>query len=597
MCGIFGCIGKRSRKLAEECINKISYRGPDALVVIELEDATLAHARLSIIDSNECANQPMADETGRFWIVYNGEIYNYLELKKELELLGHRFRTKSDTEVALHAYLEWREEFQEKCNGMWAMAVWDNVEKKLFLSRDRFGVKPLYYYIDGGNFYFASEMKALFPVMKRKTINYSIFDTHAYYDYEATQQCCIREIKKVCAGYCGYYECGTLHLKRWWCTLDHLIDPPKNYDAQVELFRELFLDACKLRMRSDVPIGTALSGGVDSSAVVGAMRQVAAQGDVHVNKNWHHAFVASMPGTTIDETAFAVMASEYVGANIQQIPITADISVSEIMRYIYVCEDPYVTSPIPFLQTYRHIADAGIHVTLDGHGADEIFGGYPYCMLIAAKYCKKHELEKVWQTYNDMQFQENRLSLPEFEKRAQARKVINSVDMEHASWQELDGLNKSLYVETHERTLPTLLRCYDRYSMGNGLEIRMPFMDYRIVCCAFSIPWTSKLRNGYTKSIVRDAMSPFMDKRIMYRKSKIGFNSPLTEWFQNELKEFLLDTIHSKEFRQCELVKNPLDVAIRVNEFLHNNHGYYREGVLLWEEIIPYLWKKAMIDG
>lgn len=597
MCGIFGCVGRMSREMASECIKKISYRGPDACVVKELDGAIFAHTRLSIIDIAEQANQPMSDVTGRYWIVYNGEIYNYIEIKKELKERGHQFITNCDTEVVLHAYIEWGEECQEKCNGMWAMAIWDNLEKKLFLSRDRFGIKPLYIYETPSGFYFASEMKAFFPILKEKRINYDIFDKKKYFSYEATENCCIKGIKKISAGHHGYYMGNRLSVKRWWCTLDHLIDVPADYGQQIEQFREIFLDACRIRMRSDVPIGTALSGGIDSSAVVGAMRHISQQDDKNMNRDWQHTFVASMPDTSIDETEYAEMASKYVDIDIQKVPITANVSYDEIMRYLYICEDPCITLPLPIFQTYQYISNLGIRVTLDGHGADELFGGYPVDILIAAGTNRHDEkmLEEIWQTYNGTQLLERRVDLKEFSRRVDQSVVGRSVDEKHGNWKQLDEFNRRLYIQTHEHTLPTLLRCYDRYSMGNGLEIRMPFMDYRIVCFAFSVPWTSKIRNGYTKAIVRDMAKPYMEARILYRKLKIGFNAPVTEWFQGDLKEFLLDTIHSKDFYECELI-NPLDVTIKVNEFLYNNHGYYHEGEAVWKEIFPYLWKKAVIS-
>lgn len=599
MCGIFGCVGKIHRDKAYECINKIAHRGPNALVLRELEGISLAHARLSIFDTSDIANQPMVDPSGRYWIVYNGEVYNFIELRQELEQLGYHFRTESDTEVVLYSYIEWGNHFQEKCNGMWALAIWDDIQKELFLSRDRFGIKPLYYYIQDNNFYFASEMKAFFPIMKERRINYSIFEKRDYLRYESTQDGCIRDIKKVQAGYSGYLKNGHLNLFRWWNTLDHLVQIPTRYEEQMEYLRELFLDACKIRMRSDVPIGTALSGGVDSSAVVGVMKYVSMQEDMYTNKDWQHAFVASMPGTTIDETAYARKAAEYANVNLQEIHVTADISPDEILRYLYICEDPYATSPIPFLQTYGFISNLGIHVTLDGHGADELFGGYRTSTYAAAKDCRENEkeLKEVWQIHNNMLFPEMRLRLEEFISLVDKRRLERSRDENHAAWKYLSECNRRLYIDTHENSLPTLLRCYDRYSMGNGLEIRMPFMDYRIVCFAFSIPWTSKLRNGYTKAIVRDMAAPFMDSEVMYRKMKIGFNSPLTEWFQGDLKEFLLDTIHAKDFYECELIDNPSEVVRKVEDFFQNNHGYYSEGEALWKEILPYLWKKAVIGS
>lgn len=261
MCGIFGCVGKIDKEKEYECINQIKHRGPDSLVVKEENGIVLAHARLSILDVSDTANQPMSDPSGRYWIVYNGEVYNFLELREELEQLGWKFKTNSDTEVVLYSYIEWGEYFQNKCNGMWGLAIWDTVEKTLFLSRDRFGVKPLYYYEQDNNFYFASEMKAFFPIMKERKINYSLLEKKAYFIYEMKEDCSIKGIKKIFGGQCGHYKNGQLHLNKWWNTMEHLLNVPNQYEQQIELFRELFIDACKIRMRSDVSIGTALSGG------------------------------------------------------------------------------------------------------------------------------------------------------------------------------------------------------------------------------------------------------------------------------------------------------------------------------------------------
>lgn len=593
MCGIFGCIGKLYKEAAYKCINQISYRGPDALEVRQLEGVTLAHARLSILDISVTANQPMSDPSGRYCIVYNGEVYNYLELRSELSVLGYQFQTNSDTEAVLYAYIAWGEKFQDKCNGMWAIAIWDNYEKKLFLSRDRFGVKPLYYYEQDGNFYFASEMKAFFPIMHERKINYNIFESKDLFSYEATENCSIRGIKKLVAGFCGYVENGEISFHKWWDTIEHLIDVPYEYEKQVEIFREIFLDACKIRMRSDVPIGTALSGGVDSSAVVGAMSYLSKIGEQHINKDWQHAFVASMPGTRIDETKYAEKASKYAGINIHKVMVSANISVDKLFDYMYICEEPYITSPIPFLQTYGNIAESGIKVTLDGHGVDELFGGYSFDLVYAAMEADiaSDEKKEIWNTYNNMMLKEDKISYSQFEDiENYNRKDFNEVNINGIS---LGFLNSRLYRQTHEITLPTLLRCYDRYSMGNGLEIRMPFLDYRIVSFAFSIPWRSKVNNGYSKKIVRDMSAPFMDKEIVYRKSKIGFNSPMTEWMQSDMKEFILDLVHSKDFYECELL-NPLSVVILVDRFFNTDQKSFGDGEYIWTKIVPYLWKKAM---
>lgn len=593
MCGIFGCVGKISEEKAWECINQIKHRGPNALKVKKLNGITLAHARLAIIDISDESNQPMSDENEKFWIVFNGEIYNYIELRRELQTLGYSFRTEGDTEVLLKAYMQWGEAAQYKCNGMWAAAIWDVEKRKLFLSRDRFGIKPLYYYENKNGFFFASEMKSFFPIMDQKQVNYCLFDKGLnYFSFEETQNCTIKGIKKICAGNSAFLQNGKLTTKCWWNTLEHLIEVPESYDEQVEMFRELFLDSCKIRMRSDVPIGTALSGGLDSSTVVGAMNFLGKR--IDVQKNWQHAFVASMPYSTIDETEYARKAAEHVGIEINRVPINAKVSPEEFLHEIYMCENPIGTAPRVFLQTYGAIKKSGVSVTLDGHGADELFGGYLFDLYYFGKKFINNEckLKYLLNIFNSTSLKENWLNEGEFIRRVIQSNNIVSNELSN----KLDSFNKILYAETHTKTLPTLLRCYDCYSMANGVEVRMPFMDYRIVSFAFSIPWTSKLRKGYMKAIIRDMAEPFMSREILKRKLKIGFNSPMTEWFHGDLKEFILDTVSSKDFYECELI-NPLMVKMLVQDFYLNNKKDYFSGEAIWTAISPYLWKKAVIQS
>lgn len=596
MCGIFGCIGKMHEEDAYKCISQISHRGPDALGVKQLEGAVFAHARLSILDVSDAANQPMSDSTGRYWIIFNGEVYNYIELRDILTDKGYQFRTQSDTEVLLYAYIEWGESFQDRCNGMWALAIWDNIEKKLFLSRDRFGVKPLFYYMQDDNFYFASEMKAFFPVMKIRRPNYKIFDRKQYVAYEATRECTIEGIYHFPAGSCAIYEKEKFTIRKWWETLEHLIDVPENYLEQVEFFRDLFIDSCKIRMRSDVPIGTALSGGVDSGSVFGAMSYVASKGDLHMCDNWQNAFVASMPGSAIDETADAAIAAGYVGIEPNNVIVTPDIGADELMKYLYLCEEPYNTSPVAFIQTYGAIRDKGIRVTLDGHGADELFGGYgmDICYAMNDAMGDIQQQMMVVETYNNACG-----ANVSFEKLVSKTKYADyeeQIDIKNRDvWRTMNQLNRSLYIQSHLRTLPTLLRCYDRYSMANGVEIRMPFMDYRIVSFAFSIPWHSKIRNGYSKAIVRDMAAPFMSSTILKNKRKTGFNSPMGEWFNGGLREFLLDMVSSRGFMECDLI-NPVLVKAMVGEFFQQKKDDLDSANAIWKAIVPYLWKKAVID-
>jgi len=614
MCGIFGLVGDVSPEMASQCLQTLQHRGPDGSGLWHQPEVCLGHTRLSILDLSEKGAQPMQYANGRYCITFNGEIYNFLEIRKQLESKGYDFFSDTDTEVILAAYMEWGENCLSMFNGMWAFAVWDASERRLFLARDRFGIKPLFYTtLSDGNFAFASEMKALFPLLDDIRPNAELVSDHArIFSYEATEECVIEGIKRFPIGHYGYFHNGKLDTRRWWCTLDHPSDIPDSYEEQVEQFRELFLDACRLRMRSDVPIGTALSGGLDSSATISAMAHIASHGQTErMGVDWQHAFVASFPGTPLDEAAYAKMVSDHIGIDTTVIEIDPTQSVAEIDKYFYLFEDLYITSPIPFMQTYGAVKAHGIAVTIDGHGADELFGGYPFDYfnaLLDAGLNTRHirdVVETYYQSWPEGHAQFNRLPSKlrfwlEWRARHAAKKLLRPKkhypDHQHQAWPGLDRLSQALYESTHYTVLPTLLRNYDRYSMANGVEIRMPFMDYRVVSFAFSLPWNSKLRRRFTKTIVRDAMAKFMPDEIAFRRAKIGFNSPIVDWMKGPLREFLLDTIASHSFKRCELI-DPDSVSEMVRGVINNPRAQFTDGEKAWTMLTPYLWEKAVVRG
>ena len=617
MCGIFGCIGYIHKEIAQSCTDRLTHRGPDGVGLWHTPEVTLGHRRLSILDLSEHAKQPMSYADGRYHITFNGEIYNFIEIREELKSKGCYFQSESDTEVILAAFTIWGEACQDRFNGMWSFAIWDTIDKVLFLSRDRFGKKPFFYAnLPNNNFVFASEMKAIFPLIESVNANVSLVrDVSRIFQYESTEECIIEGIKRFPAGHCGWYRDGKLEIKRWWNTLDHLVSVPLDYDEQVEQFRELFLDACRLRMRSDVPLGTALSGGLDSSATISAMSYIANHGKTQrMGESWQHAFVASFPGTPLDETNYAKMVTNHLGIDATVIKIDPLQAIDNLNRYLYLFEDLYVTSPIPFMQTYGAVKAHGSSVTLDGHGADELFGGYTFDYILAlqdAGWNLKQAMQ-ILQTYFDSfpsdspQFKNSSVKsvfLAKWHGKRWIKKMLpnyseklHSRDSLHPNWGKLDNLNKKLYISTHETVLPTLLRNYDRYSMANGVEIRMPFMDHRIVSLAFSLPWTSKVRGGFSKSIVRDAMAPYMPHEVTYRKTKIGFTSPIVDWMQGPLKSFMLDTISSQSFKECQLIDS-VDVANHIRRVVNNEDKTYSAGERAWTMLTPYLWERSVIKG
>jgi len=619
MCGIFGVINEKIEKeLAEQCVNRIRHRGPDGCGLWQEGGITLGHRRLAILDLSANGSQPMAYADGRYMLVFNGEIYNFIEIRRELEQKGYRFRSETDSEVVLASYMEWGEKCLDRFNGMWAFAIWDRNEKRMFLSRDRFGVKPLYYTkLQHKNaIAFGSEMKALLPLMKEVKPNRELVtDPGRTVFYESTDACVIEGISRIPAGSYAYIDESGMRITRWWNTLDHLVQVPDRYEEQVELMRELFLDACKLRMRSDVTIGTALSGGLDSSATICAMAHLARNdSDVRMNEDWQHAYVAVFPGTTMDESAYAKKVTDYLGINSTFVEIDPKKAIGMLDTYIYMFEDVYLTSPIPMMMLYHALRSDGTLVTIDGHGADELFGGYTFDFIHALRDAgSRQERELILTAYTDsfpqddsnialasrakssvyLHYLKRELKDRLNRKKEDYKTVRAAADPRYG---QLDTLNKILYASSHETILPTLLRNYDRYSMASGIEIRMPFMDYRIVELAMSLGWRSKLHGGYSKSIIRDAMAPYMPKDIAYRKTKIGFNTPIVEWMKGPLKEYFKDTIRSGEFLSCDLI-DPKKTMEQVTRVITDSSATFAMGEQAWSSLYPYLWERAFVKN
>lgn len=613
MCGILGTFNLDiSKEKLIQCIDKIKHRGPDAGGVWKDDLCGLGHRRLSILDLSDIGKQPMATEDERYFIVFNGELYNFLELRKELLQSGYHFRSNTDTEVVLNAYIEWGEKCLDKFNGMWAFAIYDRYRKRLFLSRDRFGVKPLFYAKTGEGIAFASEMKALIPILPKVTPNYSIIkNMNQFFNYEATEECLFNEIRRLPPGYYAYVDKTGIRMKRWWKTLENLMCVPDRYEEQVEIFRDLFLDACKIRMRSDVTIGTALSGGLDSSATICAMSDIVKRGGgARVNNDFQHAFIAAFPGTMLDETYYARKVTDYINIKNTEIVIDPIEGLNRLPDYLYKFEEIYFTSPVPMMQLYQKVKENGVTVTLDGHGADELFGGYSgdiiYALLDVG--VNTDSINQILATYFNMiprSFNEKVKSYKgryaDFMIRHLAKKVLQVptldrlIDQEcEKEFKKLGHFEKVLYNSTHTTILPTLLRNYDRYSMASGVEIRMPFLDYRIVQFAFSISWKAKLHGGYSKSIIRDALKDIMPKEIVERKSKIGFHTPFLEWMKGPWREWLFDLMESVDFKQSSVI-DAARTRMMIDNVIYNDNVSFSDGEKAWGMLVPYLWEKYFL--
>lgn len=611
MCGIAGCIPSMDISILKESLRNIAHRGPDGegVWVSEHNDISLGHRRLSIIDTTESAVQPM-HYIDRFVITFNGEIYNFIELRKELEALGHKFRTQSDTEVVLASYCEWKEECLLKFNGMWAFVIWDRNEKRLFMSRDRFGVKPLFYSQNERRFAFGSEMKALYPFLERVEPS-EVFEwcSKHIFEYESTEKCLVKGIKRFPAGHYGYFlpDENKLVLTKYWNTLDHLVEVPHKYEDQVEQFRELFMDSVKLRMRSDVRIGTTLSGGLDSSAVVSTMANINTS-EERISKDWQHAFVACFEGTFLDERNYAQKVVDHIKIPATFVEIKPP-SFDELYKMLYQFEELYITSPVPMMAIYKELRKNNVVVSIDGHGADELLSGYgnhlKYALLDAGfnfdaiknineAYSSRLVFEKNDENKKGVYKYVRELRTLIGGKEEFVKFILNGGRIHKNDKRfKLGAFNSILYDTFHHTVLPTLLRNYDRYSMNSGVEVRMPFMDYRIVTFLFSIPWTSKIRNGFSKAILRDAIGTFLPDSITWRKTKIGFHTPLIDWIRNEWKGNFENMMNNKDFEKSFCVHDYKALKCKFNNIVKNTQVTFQEGESFWNDISPYLWEQS----
>jgi asparagine synthase (glutamine-hydrolysing) len=597
MCGIAGIWKRDGDTLNRETLvrftDSLQHRGPNGSGY-EVFDSCLGlgHRRLSILDISLKAAQPMTVQGTGLHISYNGEVFNFLELKDELNGLGHNFNTESDTEVILAAYAEWGMDAFHKFNCMWAMAIWNESTQELLLCRDRFGIKPLYYWADEGLLAWASETKAFDHLddfqldIDEQLLHLCMADPYAL---EGKGHTIYSGLKQLLPGhYIRIRGNERAEQKRWYNILHSTIAVPETYEDQVEQFRLLFKEACKLRMRSDVTLATALSGGVDSTAVYSMIHSIMQEGTPHRSpEDWQRAFVAVFPGTDKDERPYAEQAVAHTGGQALYVEQNLSSLPERIIRSTHAFHSVSSTPILALTGVYEAMNEAGVTVSLDGHGVDEMLYGYRDMVYKGMDFHKWHgkkedtlgTMEVLLGMYAPEQREEKRVALlndieSAFMQRGSfSHKVkqlfssdrgklergitdmIPSMSRDAYDFSHMDAFDHMVHQEFFIRTLPSLLRNYDLASMMNSVEIRMPFMDYRLVELVFSLPYSSKLGGGYTKRILRDAMKEIMPESIRTRTFKVGLAAPTKDWFGGALKEFLGDELESSGFRDNALLE------------------------------------------
>ena len=624
MCSIAGMISLKGEKISALAgklgvMNEIqAHRGPDGegIWTREAGNVGFAHRRLSIIDL-EMGKQPMTDGHGN-WVCYNGEIYNYVELRQEI---GGVYQTTSDTEVILHAYEKWGEACVEHFSGMFAFALWDEKKKRLFCARDHFGIKPFYYAVVGNVFLFSSEMKALLPFLPSVET-----DMEAFQDYLVFQFCMdgktlfkgIRELEP--AHSLTVLESGEVRKRRYW----QVYYRPDLYHTEQYFHDELeaqFRRSLTYHIRSDVPVGGYVSGGADSSITSALARELLGES--------FQGFTGKFSlGPEYDESEYAREVARAKDFPLFEIDISSQDFIDHIGDVIYHLDVP-IAGPGSFPQ-YMVSMLAAKHrkVVLGGQGGDEIFGGYTRYLVAYFEQCIKGAIEGTQQqgayvvTYESII--PNLSSLRNYKPMLRSfwskglfddpsRRYFQLINRAPAmedcirrdGWPEYDpyrtyerlfvaeNVDKRSYLDrmTHfdfKTLLPALLQVEDRMSMAHGLESRVPFLDREMVEFAATIPASIKFKNGTMKYILRSAMSKYVPDRVMNRTDKMGFPTPFAVWAKGETRDFICDTLSTTQARQRQFIDNK-----KVMEKMEGEGSFARN---LWGFFCLELWQQRFHD-
>lgn len=567
-----------------------------AHIRVDQYDLALASRRLAILDLSPAGHMPMCYGDHELWITYNGEVFNYRELRADLRSRGHTFRSDSDTEVILAAYAEWGIDCLQRLNGMFAFALWDGRARRLFCARDRFGIKPFYYHWDGELLLFASELKSILqhPAAPRRPDDQTIFDYLALGVSDHTERTFFEGIQALAPG--AYLVVDVAHqqiqVDSWWHVEINPEISPSSALAEERTYREfaeILEDAIRLRLRSDVPVGTALSGGLDSSAVVMLANRLLLDEEVIPRElvgQHQQTFTARNHEESIDEHFYSRLVIEKTGAAEHLIYPDGNALWDEFENFVWYLDEP-VNSTSQYAQwnVMRLAKQNGVTVLLDGQGGDEIFAGYYayYPPYLGQIYQQRGMLSALRATYDisriggapamDMLIEDAVHRLP-----WRLQQVVNKVRPPLAipggggsgmqewqlqpafiqrnwerRWQPMNvdenGLVGILHQDLTSTNLPKLLRYEDRISMAFSLETRLPFLDFRLVDMVFALPLNYRIHRGWSKWILRRSMNNVLPKEICWRRNKLGFPTPESRWIAqggDYIRSFLRDYDHSQ---------------------------------------------------
>lgn len=616
MCGIAGFVGSGSLENLEKMATQIDHRGPDARGVFLDKGIGFAHARLSIIDLTPTGSQPMFNQDRTTVIVFNGEIYNFLSLKKELEGRGRTFAGHSDTEVVLSLYDIYGESCFEKLVGMFAIAIFDFKKHKLVLARDRMGEKPLYWFENRGTFVFASELGAIMDSgLVSKEIDLVSLNKYLLFDFVPTPDTILKDVYKLEPGTYLVYKDGKIHKQSFW-ELPQTLSQMSEGGSLLRL-DALFNESVSGQLVSDAPLGVFLSGGIDSSTVAWYAQK-------H-SKKPIDTFSMGFKDTLFDESAYAREVAALLGTNHHERIVTPEDALSVINKIPEVFSEPVADASVIPTLLLSQFARERVKVSLGGDGGDELFAGY-----------QTFQAEQIFRTYNlfpktiktlignvinllpagegnfslpfslkkfissDKEILEHRHSewlgsFPEKQRidvtsgtlRAVAQKenVFENIDKCKNEYTQPDSLNKLLYVYLRSYMMDEVLVKVDRASMHYGLEVRAPMLDYRIAEFAFSLPYRLKYRNFQTKRLLKKLMHGRLPDNILYRKKK-GFGIPLSKWLKNELRPLCNELLSPEKLKQQGLFN--VDYVARLKNDHFEGRGDNRKQ--LWNIMVFQMW-------
>jgi asparagine synthase (glutamine-hydrolysing) len=547
MCGIAGIVGQRAEaSVLQEMLTAQKHRGPDYLGQhVVAHQIALGHNRLSIIDLSAAANQPFISDCKRYKVVFNGEIYNYIELREQLRS-KYFFTTQSDTEVLLNAYKEWGEHCLQQFNGMFAFAIWDMQEQIFFAARDRFGVKPFYYAEVGNSLYFASEINALFAAGVPKKTKASVWA--AYFSqghYGNPQETFWENVQQLEAGHYLQYKKGKLHSSRWYFFEDNVRElfPIRNENEE-EYITALLNDAIRLRFRADVPIGFNLSGGLDSSILLALIDHQ------YKDNSSIEAFTFYTNDARYDELYWVEQMLADKKYPLNKCLLTPEMVPEKARQMAILQAEPFGGLPtLAYSEVFRAARAKGVKVLLDGQGSDEAWAGYDY-------YLKK--TNSVIQGVTRSPFKTNVLN-PEFVDLSEKIRYPKPFQ---------DELLNLQYRDLFYTKIPRALRFNDRVSMLHGTELREPFLDYRLVEYVFSRPTDFKIKNGVQKWLLRKIANQYLKSEVALAPKR-PLQTPQREWLANELQDWVraeVAVLENHEWFDNKQLQNELDAYFKGNQ-------------------------------